>query len=572
MMKSFFCFLVLVASVAAVLISAAIQPVLAAQAPAPVALTGEVRSNEEGPMEGVLVSAKKAGSTITITVVSDAQGHYSFPRTKLDPGSYLLKIRAVGYELNDPGFVEVTAQKKAQVDLRLRKTLDLAAQLTNAEWLMSAPGTWDQKRTVRYCVNCHTLERIFRTDYTAADMNWVVARMNGYNNATTPLRPLLVTRAVAGARSEDRDGPSGFPKGVGEYLSTVNLSSSTTWQYPLKTFPRPKGKATWVIMTEYDLPRRHQQPHDVVLDSKGAVWYSDFERPMMGRLDPRTAKVVEYQVPSIKPGGQPFGIRKLTIDYQDNPWINLGSQGAVGKFNRETEKFQTWSIPKPAGAQREPGTCCVEALHMQVDGKAWVLLDGNRVQRFDVKTGEWLQEPIDVFKDLPKDSPAFGRDHGIYDIYSDSRNNLFLTDYMTEVIGLIDSKTLKVAFYLLPTARSYPRRGHVDNQDRFWFGEYQGNRIGMVDPKKGEVKEWEVPTPYSWTYDAVYDKNGEVWSGGMTSDRIARLNPKTSEFIEYLLPRSTNVRLVEVDNSTTLVTFWVGSNHGASIVKLETLE
>src|SRR5229473_7229937 len=119
----------------AVLISAALHPVLAAQAPPPVALTGEVRSNEEGPMEGVLVSAKKAGSTVTITVVSDAQGHYSFPRTKLDPGSYLLRIRASGYELNDPGFVEVTAQKKAQVDLRLRKTLDLAAQLTNAEWL-----------------------------------------------------------------------------------------------------------------------------------------------------------------------------------------------------------------------------------------------------------------------------------------------------------------------------------------------------------------------------------------------------------------------------------------------------
>src|SRR5882672_1118727 len=316
------------------------------------ALSGQVSSEAEGAMEGVLVSAKKEGSTVTVTVVSDAQGRYSFPRTRLEPGNYLLRIRAVGYELNDPGYIEVTAQKKAQVDLRLRKTENLAAQLTNAEWLMSAPGTWDQKRTVRYCVNCHTLERIFRTDYTAADMNWVVARMNGYNNATTPLRPLLVTRAVAGARSEDRDGPSGFPKGVGEYLSTVNLSSSTTWQYPLKTFPRPKGKATRVIMTEYDLPRRHQQPHDVVLDSKGVVWYSDFERPMMGRLDPKTAKVLEYQVPSIKPGGQPFGIRKLTIDYQDNHWINMGSQGAVGKFNRETEKFQTWSIPKPAGAQR----------------------------------------------------------------------------------------------------------------------------------------------------------------------------------------------------------------------------
>ena len=39
-------------------------------------------------MEGVLVSAKKAGSTVTITVVSDAQGNYSFPAAKLEPGQY----------------------------------------------------------------------------------------------------------------------------------------------------------------------------------------------------------------------------------------------------------------------------------------------------------------------------------------------------------------------------------------------------------------------------------------------------------------------------------------------------
>jgi len=52
---------------------------LPASAQTPAALTGQVTSAEEGAMEGVLVSAKKAGSTVTITVVSDAQGNYSFP-------------------------------------------------------------------------------------------------------------------------------------------------------------------------------------------------------------------------------------------------------------------------------------------------------------------------------------------------------------------------------------------------------------------------------------------------------------------------------------------------------------
>jgi len=64
------------------------------------ALTGTVASSEEGPMEGVLVTARKEGSTIAITVATDAQGRYSFPAAKLDPGHYTLRIRAVGYDLD----------------------------------------------------------------------------------------------------------------------------------------------------------------------------------------------------------------------------------------------------------------------------------------------------------------------------------------------------------------------------------------------------------------------------------------------------------------------------------------
>jgi hypothetical protein len=58
----------------------------------------------------------------------------------------------------------------------------------------------------------------------------------------------------------------------------------------------------------------------------------------------------------------------------------------------------------------------------------------------------------------------------------------------------------------------------------------------------------------------------------MSGDRVLRLNTETGSSVEYLLPRPTNVRRVFVDNSTTPVTFWVGSNHGASIVKLQALD
>ena len=57
-----------------------------AQAQSDTALTGQVTSSEEGPMEGVLVSARKAGSALTTTVVSDAQGRYRFPATRRELG------------------------------------------------------------------------------------------------------------------------------------------------------------------------------------------------------------------------------------------------------------------------------------------------------------------------------------------------------------------------------------------------------------------------------------------------------------------------------------------------------
>jgi hypothetical protein len=49
------------------------------------ALSGQVTSAEEGPMEGVVVSAKKDGSTISISVATNAVGR--FPRCETRTGT-----------------------------------------------------------------------------------------------------------------------------------------------------------------------------------------------------------------------------------------------------------------------------------------------------------------------------------------------------------------------------------------------------------------------------------------------------------------------------------------------------
>src|SRR5438309_3798913 len=114
------------------LIGASFDP---ASAQSGAALIGQVSSAEEGGMEGVVVSAKKDGATVTISIVTDAQGHFAFPAARLEPGHYVLKARAAGYELPGSNAADVVSGREASADLKLTKVKNLAARLTNAEWL-----------------------------------------------------------------------------------------------------------------------------------------------------------------------------------------------------------------------------------------------------------------------------------------------------------------------------------------------------------------------------------------------------------------------------------------------------
>ncbi len=120
----------------------------------------------------------------------------------------------------------------------------------------------------------------------------------------------------------------------------------------LKIFPRPTGRATRVIITEWDLPRPTIEPHDVVVDSKGMAWYSNFGEQNIGKFDPRTGKLTEIPVPELKKGS-PLGALSIRMDRDENMWLGLMYQGAVAKLDTRTEKLQIWSAP-PSGTGRIP--------------------------------------------------------------------------------------------------------------------------------------------------------------------------------------------------------------------------
>jgi streptogramin lyase len=550
--------LALVLPVLAVGLSLMLAAGLHAQPAPPIALAGRVSSVAEGLMEGVLVTARKPGSNVAVTVVSDARGRYRFPVSHMAPGTYGLTIRAAGYDLASAPAVTVAAGKTTNDDLRLVPTKDLEDQLSNGEWMISAPGTDADRIGLLECTTCHSLQRVMDSYHTAADFRtFVLPRMAGYANQSFWLKPQPYP-------TQRTNGPYHFAADLPEFLARINQSTGPrTW--PLKTFPRLKGASTHIIVTQYDIPDRLAQPHDVIGTPDGTIWYSDFGQQFLGELNPRTGHITEIPVPANKPGYL-TGALDVEADPSGDLWLANLYQGAIARYDPKTRTFTTYPV-QPADHPEYTQDSMVAPTHDNLDGKVWTNNQDNRTfWQLDTATGTWARSfgPL-IYPDTKKVFSAYG-------IVSDDKNSLWMLDFGGTSIAHLDPKTGAFKIIPTPTADSHPRRGRInDRTGLLWFAEFGANQVGSYDTRadNGVITEYKMPTPWDSPYDAVSDKNGNVWTGSTVTDRVSRLDPATGRVIEYQLPTSTNIRRVWVDNSTTPVTFWTGSNHGADIIRIE---
>jgi len=386
--------------------------------------------------------------------------------------------------------------------------------------------------------------------------------MGRYAPESVPTHPQLIK--TGGARSERPRVPAALMDAAADFLTSVNLSGTDHEGFALKWLPRPKGRATHVIVTEYDLARKEAMPHDVIVDTDAHAWYSDFGHQFVGELDPKTGKVTDYALPLLR-DDQPRGALDMEFDPDGNIWVGLSYQAGAVKLDRKTKEVKSFPLPAE-WANITTQTNMVTPTHMYADNKVWMTdTETHNLYRLDLQTGQWENKGEATTPDGKKISG--------YGLPTDKYNNVYMFSFGDTRIGTVDGKTNVAQIWATPTQRSRPRRGRLDDQGHVWFAEYGGNAFGMFDPATQQIKEWKVPTPWSAPYDVVPTKGGaEVWTGSMMSDQVSRLNTKTDEIVEYLLPHTTNIRRVFVQETGPRPVLWVGNNHGAAIVKVEPLD
>jgi len=505
-------------------------------------IAGSVKDGAGKLLNGVFVSASRSGASSTVTVFSDDSGQYRFPDF-LAAGSYTVKAHTGGFQIEQRSNVAVKAGETTRVDFALKdetRPEELFRQATPGEWLASVPGTDYEKRSiVRHCSGCHhSLYQLKAHRFDKDGWRKIVATMELIDAIGVP-------RSVEGAGAGDLPQQVVSPgqwhfasrEEIADYLTKVR-GPQTPWP-SIKFHPRPTGKATQAVITEYRLPRDNAAPHDVVLDSKGNAWYNDFKSEFIGVINPNTGVIKEYKLP--RKAGVPPGSSNMFMGDDDTVWINQRIAGQLFRFDPKTEQvIGTWT-----GVRLD-----------RFDSKSGVAYGTN--MQMDVNTGR-------VTRYRFKDSTAG------YGTEVDSRGFGYRGGIKDSDIKVLNPETGNVTRYPTPTPDSGPRRITLDGDEHLWFGEWLGGNVGKLDIKAGKITEYPVSVPHAAFYEAGVDpKTHHGWAFDWHNDRLVRVNPATGEVLEYPMPTpDVESRRTAVDTSTNPSSVWIHGAGNGMIIRVQ---
>jgi streptogramin lyase len=78
----------------------------------------------------------------------------------------------------------------------------------------------------------------------------------------------------------------------------------------------------------------------------GSIWYAKLYANKIGRLDPKTLEVTEYDTPMRGP-------RRPRFDADGIFWIPSFDEGDLMRFDPKTAEFKTYKIPGVAAGEYE---------------------------------------------------------------------------------------------------------------------------------------------------------------------------------------------------------------------------
>lgn len=474
-------------------------------------IDGTVKGPDGSPLKAVFVEAQNSKTRITTMVLSNDSGRYHIEN--LPAGEYRVTIKATGYGADPKSGVSLTADQNTSFDFTLHAATVRWNELSIYQGRELLPVAAGKDTLFSTCMTCHGFQ---------ARMASVRRDADGWKDRVAYMRDIVHFSLANNGRFTDEKALE-----LSTYLTSVFGPEATLPKSPAdmpeyKATLRPLTNAgTDIVYVEYELSGMNRLPFSAKPDGKGNIWIPNFgPANNLTRLDPKTGQYRDFKVPN----GTEAAIHSAYPNPDGSVWVGEQASNKLGRWDPVTEKITEYQDPYLPGKEGLQDGGCKHTVRFDPDGNVWS--SGDPLSRFDPKTGKFTNYWSEVGT--------------AYTIANDNVGNIWFTTLRTHRIGMVDYKTLKIKMWDPPTKNSFPRRLEVDSDGTVWFAEYNAGKIGKFDPETEMFTEYQLPGQAPTPYAFGIDKQHNIWYSSYLMDVIGRFDPKTGKVTEYPFPHAEN--------------------------------
>jgi virginiamycin B lyase len=493
-------------------------------------ITGTVKGVDGAPFQGAFVQAQNMKTKITVNVLSDGQGHYRVE--KLPAGDYRVSIRAVGFKADPRTGVSLTADQNASFDFSLQKGQVRWSDISQYQGYQLWPDAKGKQLIIDDCSICHGFQSRMaavrrdadgwkdRVAYMRTAMHFSISRLTDQeaDEIATYLTSLF------GPDSVLPKSPEEMPK----YKDTVRPFSSEAMNIVYVEYDMPgpsympfsaapdKDGNLWIpdfgvankitrlnpdtgAMTDFPVPNIGTAAvHSAVPGPDGSVWIAEQGSNKIGKWDPATQKVVEYQDPyepgkeGIEEGGEKHTVR---VDTKGNVWA---SGVPLSKFDPETKTFKNF-----------PEVHRLYDVKPDKNGNVWFAVPRtNKIGFVDGKTDKLTQWTMPTNDSYPR-RMEIAADGGIW-----------IGEFNAGKLARFDPKTQTFKEYMLPGPDPTPYALGIDADGYIWYNSHHQDTVGRFDPKTGKVIEYPFPHAELSMREFFLDTKGRMWYGSNPNNKV----------------------------------------------------
>jgi virginiamycin B lyase len=493
----------------------------AASPAAAASITGTVRGPNGAPVRAAFVQARHGKLKMTVSVLTDVAGRYAVEN--LPAGEYRLSVRLIGAKAEPKSGIALAADATASHDFALQAAPVRWSDLTILQGLQLLPEARGKQTLFDNCISCHGFQSKMAALSTDED-GWRV-RVEFMREA---MRSSLADRAGFSDAQADE---------VVFYLNHVFGEASVLPKSPTElagykdTLNKFDDEALNIVYVDFEMPGPNRFPWTAHPDAEGNFWIPQYGvSNRIARFNPVSGEIKEFRVPH--PG--PALIHSAVPAPDGSVWLTEAGAKKLGRWDPATQaitEFQDdwrkhtikvhpdgsiWSTggltrfdPKTGTYTHIPEVPTAYGIALDKEGTVWFteMTRAGSLGKVDPKT-------LKVTKYIPptRDRPRR--------IQIDDDGMIWFCIYESGKIERFDPKAETFKEYVLPHAKTKPYALAVGSDRMIWYSSEWRDVMGRLDPASGKVVEYPMPYTDNGMRDFFLDKDGRIWFGTPPNNRV----------------------------------------------------